>query len=817
MGGIALWVRSVLRRRIGATVALALLAGLSAGIVGAAFQAARRADGAVQRHGTASRSYDFLQQGCPSEVGDPGELSFPDLIAHCVSNDAARRLATEVVAPMPQVESWTTVGFLVAAVFDDAAWTGWGYGALVQAVGSPDAAGVVRRQILLDGRFADDRAPDELVIGELTASAAHLGVGDRIRVASWNQQDLDAAADGGLRPQTPPFESTIVGIVRTEKDVQIAQANITGAFLPDGLYAGPGWTTAHADGMAQYGFGVAVRLKDGPAMVEPFTAAMKQRAVGWFLAPRDTLNEVDQSTLNRVVEAERQAVLISAWIAVVAAVVFTGLTLARQLRRELADWKSLIALGVTRRGLVIGTVIRAMVIGAIASLLAIATVVALSPLGPLGIARHLEYSHPIRFDWVVLGCVLIAAPVLIGAIAALAAWVAVRAKRRRVESERRTSRWPLGAVTRAALNFVHDGSPRLAVAVGAVAVAGAVAAGALVASFDSVVSRPVKYGAWWDVAVGQYSDPDVERAGVAAITSNPMVSDAAGVLEDVNTALVDGVTVPYVSLVPYLGRADAVMHEGRSPTSAGEAALGAATARRLHKRIGDTVTITVSTLAKVDETLKVTGIAVLNNPVTVASNAGDGILLHPDLAVRLDVGSQVPQSIVVRFSPTADRAAAMKWIFAEFPGTARLASPQADLTNLQRLRFVPWLIAALVGALALGSLIHALVTLLQRHARDIAVLGALGMTRRERRRIGIGSSIVIVAGCIAVGVPLGLVLGGWIWRVVGRRISIPSSAVIAWGPTLLAPMAAFAIGLVVAAVASRWVTRRTPGAQLHTE
>ncbi|MEY2552399.1 MAG: hypothetical protein QOC57_259, partial [Ilumatobacteraceae bacterium] len=35
MGGIALWVRSVLRRRVGATVALAVLAGIAAGVVGA--------------------------------------------------------------------------------------------------------------------------------------------------------------------------------------------------------------------------------------------------------------------------------------------------------------------------------------------------------------------------------------------------------------------------------------------------------------------------------------------------------------------------------------------------------------------------------------------------------------------------------------------------------------------------------------------------------------------------------------------------------------------------------------------------------------
>jgi len=43
-------------------------------------------------------SYDFLQQGCPSEVGDPDNLSLADLIVRCVNIDVERRLATELVA-----------------------------------------------------------------------------------------------------------------------------------------------------------------------------------------------------------------------------------------------------------------------------------------------------------------------------------------------------------------------------------------------------------------------------------------------------------------------------------------------------------------------------------------------------------------------------------------------------------------------------------------------------------------------------------------------------------------------------------------------
>ncbi len=817
MSAVALWVRSVLRRRIGATVALGVLAGLSIGIVGAAFQAARRADGAVQRSTNRSRSYDLVVQGCPPEAGNPDDLSFPQLVERCVGNDAARRFATEVVAPLPGVESWTTFGTLVVGVLDTSAKNGWGRGVLVQVVGSPDPVGAVERSVLVAGRFADPNSANEVVIGELAARAGHIHTGSAIRLASWKQEDLDAATARGSAPQNDPFESTVVGIVRTGKDIQTAAgADLTGEYLPDGLYAGPGWVAAHGDGLAMYGFGVGVRLKDGPGGSKAFAAALREHSKGWSIAPPDTMADFDVSSLQRVVEAERQAVLISAVIALIAVVVFVGLTLARQLRGELGEGAALSALGLTRGWLIVAGIIRALVVGLIATALAIATIITMSPVGPLGIARRLEYNHPIRFDWSVLGVVLAAVPLLFIAVAVVAAGIAARSARRPVRVDRTASTMPLGAVPRAALNFARGGSPRLAVAVGSVAVAGAIAAGALINSFDAVVRHPVRYGAWWDVAVGQYSDQDAAQAGIDSVTRNPNVADVAGFLEDSNTAKVDGGIVPFVSLLPYSGHPETVMASGRAPTKANEAALGAATARRLHKRIGDTIEITSSALSTLDQQVTVTGIAVLNDPVSSTSNAGEGVVLHPDLALGLDIG-QVSQSIVIRFDPLVDRQTAIDSVFRDFPGSARLAQPQTDLANLQRLRFAPWLIAALVGALALASLVHALVTLLQRHAKDLAVLGALGLTKRQRRRVGLGASLAIGTGCVVVGVPVGLVLGRWIWRVVARRISIPSGPVMAWVPTVSAPLVALAISAGVAIVATRWVTRRSPAVQLQAE
>lgn len=814
VGAVALWVRSILRRHWGATVALAVLAGLPAGIVGASFQAARRADGSVERHAARSRAYDAAVFSCPPDVGDPSELEL--FQERCTPNAVNRRFATEVLATMPDVESWTTVGTLVAGVLDASSANGWGRLVLVSAVGSNDPGGLVSRQILVAGRFANESAPDEMVIGEQAARAGGIAAGDTIRLASWHQADIDAAVDGRLAPRTAPFESRVVGIVRLLSDVQSSsEGDLSGATLPDAIYAGPAWTAAHARDFAAYGFGTAVRLRDGPGGADAFQRALEKARGGWFV-DFSTENDSDVSSLRRVIQAEGQALIIFALIALIAALAFAGLTLARQLRRELADRSALSALGLTRPGLVAGAAVRALIAAAGATAAAVVTIVAMSPLGPVGIARRLEYSHPVRFDWLVLAFVVVALPAFFAAAAAVTVGVVGRARRPPVGSRLASSAAPPGPVSRVALSFASGGSPRLAVGIGAVAVAGAVAAGTLVASFDRVLGEPVRYGAWWDVAVGQYSDADALGDGVKRITANPALAEAAGFVEDPGIAVLDGVGVPFLSLVPVLGRPETVMASGRAPVATGEVALGAVTARRLHKGIGDSITLT-STLTSLKQTVRVTGIAVLNNPVRSHTNAGEGVVVSSGLSARLTPFGAVAQSIAIRFTPAADRRAAIESVVRDFPGSTRAASPPADLADLERLRFVPWLISVLVGALALASLVHALVTLLGRHARDLAVLAALGLTRRQRRAVGPAVSVVLVGASIAVGVPAGLMLGRWTWRVIGRRISVPSGPVLSWPPIVTAPAGALVLATSVAFLASRWATRRPPAVELRTE
>jgi hypothetical protein len=53
-----------------------------------------------------------------------------------------------------------------------------------------------------------------------------------------------------------------------------------------------------------------------------------------------------------------------------------------------------------------------------------------------------------------------------------------------------------------------------------------------------------------------------------------------------------------------------------------------------------------------------------------------------------------------------------------------------------------------------------------------------------------------------IGIPVGAVLGGWLWRVVATRISIQSTPLIEALAIALAPIVALAVAVAVAGAAS---------------
>jgi len=93
--------------------------------------------------------------------------------------------------------------------------------------------------------------------------------------------------------------------------------------------------------------------------------------------------------------------------------------------------------------------------------------------------------------------------------------------------------------------------------------------------------------------------------------------------------------------------------------------------------------------------------------------------------------------------------------------------------------------------LALLTITHLLITSVRRRRRDIAVLRAVGFSRRQVRAAVAWQSATLMAVSLAIGLPAGLIVGRQIWLLLTRQLGVL--------PVLYLPVATLGL-LVVAAV-----------------
>jgi len=137
----------------------------------------------------------------------------------------------------------------------------------------------------------------------------------------------------------------------------------------------------------------------------------------------------------------------------------------------------------------------------------------------------------------------------------------------------------------------------------------------------------------------------------------------------------------------------------------------------------------------------------------------------------------------------------------------------AEIQNYRSIGAIP---AVLAFALALGAVVALGLTLtasVRRRRRDLALLRTLGFTRGQlMATVAWQASAAGVIG-VVVGIPLGAVLGRWLWTLFARNIyAVPEPAV----PVILViivAVSALVLANVVAALPGRSAAR-TPTAQV---
>jgi hypothetical protein len=463
--------------------------------------------------------------------------------------------------------------------------------------------------------------------------------------------------------------------------------------------------------------------------------------------------------------------------------------------------------------------------------LGVALAVVASRWFPVGSAAPVEPEPGMSADWLVLGVGWVLIPLMVAVGATGSALMARRAARLATPPRRSTIAsvaarlgWPVPVVV--GIRFaLEPGRGRSAIPVrpalvgSVIGVLGVVAAFTFASGVSEAAGNPARFGQTFSaLAFLGYNDEalgDPQQLADLA-REDPSVT---GVV-NARSAVAD-IGDSRATLYSYDGAGgrpvDMVLSDGRPPEAATELVLGPDVADSLGIGVGDRVEV-VGTEGARELTLVGIGFTP-EGPHNSYSNggwvSGNGYTaLFADhfkfafLYVATDDGPTDAAAI-----GTLNQAATDAGIGPVFgpPFTPQQVADIGQVTALPRF------LAAFLAVLAMGAIGHALATAVRRRRHDIAVLRALGMTRRQSRWVVVVQATVLALVGLAVGVPLGVALGRVLWQVVADYTPLQYSPPVALLALAVIGPAALVVANLLAAWPGRAAARLRIGAVLRTE
>jgi hypothetical protein len=290
---------------------------------------------------------------------------------------------------------------------------------------------------------------------------------------------------------------------------------------------------------------------------------------------------------------------------------------------------------------------------------------------------------------------------------------------------------------------------------------------------------------------------------------------------------------------------------GHAVRAANEIVLGGATLQQLHKHIGDTVVLTYGAPQNAPIYVPPTKLVIVGTatfpaigyPSSVADHTSMGTgglvstgVLPPSLRRALTKKDPLlngPAMVLIRLRPGIEVAAGradMQRVVNE-TNKALAADPNrggnsisvlgvlrpAEIVNYQSMGITPVILAS---GLALGAVMALGLTLaetVRRRRRDLALLKALGFTRRQLSAVTAWQASVAAVVGVVLGIPIGIVLGRQLWILFARDIDavpVPTVPVLS---IVLIGIGAVALANIVAALPGRLAARTPTALALRAE
>lgn len=768
MRAVAYRVRRQVRAQWRPTLALALIVAAVAGVVLTLAAGAERTSTAPDRY-TAARGGGFdgtVEQG-------------------------RGRPRTVEVAALPGVASVEAVTFV--------------FGGLALPDGGPTAdsllfAGSHRAlaMSLVSGRAPDPSKPHEFVATRSFTDASGAALGTTFDLATLSQEQADRAGYEAFfteGPRGPSAKVTLVGVVDGPSD--LTDPTPLAVVAPSLLDSDAGVAATI----------MSVDLRPGTTL-SAFRTQLDTLPDGQALSLEPA--QLVSSEVRTAVEVQARGFWVLTAVAALAAIVVLGQLITRTVRHAAEEGPRLAALGFNRSQLVAESVGRAGVPILAGTVLGVALAAILSWTFPTGFVRRLEPDPGLRLDGAVVttgaGCIVVA--LVMWTMAALLVGKARRGGERPSELVESVAVRLRSAALSTGLRFAFTRSRRdrgpVRATVAGMLVTVAVLGGTVV--FGSSLARLVadgdRFGSNWDLFVGSGGEL-VPNEVIAELEADAEV--AALMVYGTGQARIGPVTLGLAGMAPVKGDLAPRTLSGRLPSADDEIALGRLAAEDLGAEVGTDLTVDTRSGAR---RFRVTGLAVVPSVEELDGVGEDAVVTMGGLR-RADP-SATPSAAAVRLRPGAPAGTAERLGLGP-------SNPPSVILNLARIRAIPFLLAGVVGALAVLTVVHVMATSVHHRRRDLALLRSLGANRRWITRAVHWQATSLSLVPLVLGVPLGLVAGRWVFYLFAGSVGAVPSASFPYALLTAVTVALVALANAVAAVPAQRARRLSPAPLLTTE
>jgi hypothetical protein len=689
---------------------------------------------------------------------------------------------------------------------------------------------------VLHGRLPRPTSTNEIALSPGIARLFGVGVGGTVHYQLYDAQTQKALGSA---------------MFRVTAIVEAPPALVDQFDEQDGAFLSPAATTRYGREIA-YSW-VGIRLDRATAGLPSFQSSLTRLStqVGHNYAFEVRRMGTVHRQVQDAIRPQAVALAVFGVLAALALLVLVGQSLAQWLERSAASLRTLRAFGLSGRDAAMTCAVGPALAVVVGVMLAVVGAVALSPLAPLAPVRQFDPVRGAQFDpTALLGAALILGVTLMGILATMA-WYRARPRLdTRVPSPSALAQAAAaGGLPRAValgIRFALDppaagrkSAVRANLAGAIVAVLAVVTAAVFGASLDGLVSHPDRYGWNWDVLIqnqGGYgtfltsANPASFHGGDGGL--DRLMESQHGVAGwstfGFTQLTIGGHTVPVLGLATHRGAVEPPTVSGRPLEASAryrlgtraekvpdQIELGATTLRQLGKHVGDTVMVGTG---RTTRRLTVVGVVTLPSigvGLTDHVSLGTGAMLSEATLLSVEgmhsintstneAISALPTTLAIDLAPGIRPGSVVRPIVKADLGAPPGGVYQvqhalgASIVNANQMSGQPLALAVALGVAALVSLSAAVAASARRHRRDLAVLQALGLTRRQLRGIIIWQTLTLLLVAVVVGLPLGVVVGRWTWNGYASSLGVV--------PVTVVPLISLVVGLVLLVVLGALLT-----------